>query len=131
MMGLATLPHCMTLDGGLFVFIGLIVLLAPSPQPALTTPVDEVALGPFKDTRRLLASQFVAVGLMLFMLGWFVRDMQVLRVAALLLVGSLLLVIAINLSQLRHGSWKPQPLYFLIGIFTVFSLTYVFLIISG
>ena len=38
-----------TLDGALFVVIGLVVLIILSPQPALVRPVDDLALR-FKDT---------------------------------------------------------------------------------
>lgn len=58
-----------TVDGSLFVFIGLAVLATPSPQPALVRPVDEVALQPFKDTHRLLASQFIGNGLWALVFG--------------------------------------------------------------
>lgn len=130
-MEFLTLNQVMTLDGLLFVLIGIVVLLAPSPQPGLVTPVSDSVLPPFKDTRRLLASQFIAVGLMLFTLGWFVHDLPILRIAAILRITTLLLVISINLSQLRQGYWKPRPLYFLIGLFTVMALVYTLLILRG
>jgi hypothetical protein len=52
-----------TVDGAAFLLIGLVVLATPSPVPALMDPPDERrALVPFKDTRRLLASQFIGGG---------------------------------------------------------------------
>ncbi len=64
-MLLFTLRHFMLLDGFLFVLIGIIVLINPSPQTTLKIPVNEVALPPFQDTRRLLASQFITSGLLI------------------------------------------------------------------
>jgi len=125
-MQLFTLGHFMVFDGILFVLVGIIVLINPSPQPTLKTPVNEVALPPFEDTRRLLASQFITSGLLIFTLGWFVHDVGILRLTAFLRVLTLLIVLAVNISQLRRGFWKPQSLYVLIGVWMVFCALYLF-----
>lgn len=52
------LPTFVQIDGYIFLLIGLIVLIIPSPQPGLVKKVNEEDLLPFLQTRRLLASMF-------------------------------------------------------------------------
>ena len=104
------------LDGSAFVLISLVVLATPSPQPALVRPLEEErALVPFKDTRRLLASQFLGNGLLALALGWGAPDAALERTAALARLVTILVVLVINASQLRGGYWKRAPLYAVMG----------------
>jgi len=113
-------------DGSLFVLIGLVVLAIPSPQPALVRQVDEaVALRPFKDTRRLLASQFIGNGLLALVLVFAAGDAPALaRPAAAARLATIGLVLAINVTQLRSGVWKRPPLYLIGAALTAFAVGY-------
>jgi hypothetical protein len=123
-----TLGRFLAFDGFVFVAIGVLVLISPSPQPALKAPlVERTAVEPFKDTRRLLASQFIGTGLLALALGLFGQDPSLLRLAALARVLTLATTMAINVTQLRAGLWKPGPLYGLLSIFGVWLLAYVYL----
>jgi hypothetical protein len=121
----------LVVDGAAFVLIGLVVLAAPSPQPALSRPLDGDALQPFVDTRRLLASQFVGVGLLGLLVGSQVHDVATLRMAAVARILTLAVVIAINVAQLRGGDWKPAPLYSLLVAFSLLSAGYLALAVTA
>lgn len=112
-------------DGAAFVVIGLVVLAAPSPQPALSRILDAEVLVPFLDTRRLLASQFLGVGLLALVIATQVHDAATLRVVALARVLTLLVVIAINAYQLRDGAWKRGPLHGLLTGFVLLATCYL------
>jgi hypothetical protein len=119
-----------TLDGATFVFIGLVVLTIPSPQPALVVPVDaERALGPFMHTRRLLASQFIGNGLFALIVGLAALDLGVVRLAAAARLATIAIVLIINFTQLRSGAWKRAPLYFISLTLTLFGIGYVGLLL--
>lgn len=114
-----------TVDGAAFVLIGLIVLATPSPQPALVRPVDEtVALPPFRETRRLLASQFVGNGLLALVLGTTQPGAAAERYGALARLVTIALVLAINTSQLRRGFWKRAPLYVVMTVLGAVGAAY-------
>lgn len=110
------------LDGAAFIAIGLVVLAIPSPQPALVRPVDDVALRPFEQTRRLLASQFVGNGLLALALA--TCDGAALRLAAAARLATILLVLALNAAQLRSGVWKRPPLLLLGCVQGLLALAY-------
>ena len=119
-----------TLDGAAFVVIGLIVLATPSPQPALVRPVDEsVALPPFRDTRRLLASQFVGNGLLALVVGLTGPGGAAERAAALARLATIAIVLGINASQLRGGFWKRPPLYVVTATLSAIAAGYLWLLI--
>jgi hypothetical protein len=118
-------------DGSLFVLIGLVVLATPSPQPALVRPVDDVALQPFKETRRLLASQFIGNGLWALVFGLAVTDPSSQRLASLARVGTIALVLVINTAQLAKGAWKKPPLYVVTASLGCIALGYVFLLLRA
>ena len=115
-------------DGSLFVLIGLVVLAAPSPQPALVRGVDVVALQPFKETRRLLGSQFIGNGLWALIFGIAVPDASSQRVAALARVFTISLVLAINGAQLARGAWKKPPLYAVTASLACIATAYLYLL---
>ncbi len=118
-------------DGAAFVFIGLLVLIIPSPQPALMQPVDEaVALRPFKHTRQLLASQFIGNGLFALVFGLAAPTDQVVRLAAAARLATIAIVLVINVTQLRSGSWKRPPLYFIGAVLIGFGVGYVRVLIG-
>ncbi len=118
-------------DGGLFVLIGLVVLATPSPQPALASPVGDEALPPFKDTRRLLASQFIGNGLLAGAVGWFARDPRLFEAAALARIATIAILLAINVTQLNGGRWKRAPLYFITAALSLIALAYGALLLRG
>ena len=117
-----------SVDGALFVFIGLVVLAVPSPQPALVRAVDDVALQPFKETRRLLASQFIGNGLWALIFGLAAPEPSSQRVAALARVGIIGLVLAINVGQLARGAWKKPPLYVVTATLGCIAAAYLWLL---
>ena len=107
------------IDGYTFLLIGFIVLIIPSPQPGLTKKVNEEDLLPFSQTRRLLASMFIASALLLIIIGRNLVDYEILRQICIVRVASFLLVIGLNASQYKSKRWKPAPL---ITLMTIFSL---------
>ncbi|MFN8277357.1 MAG: hypothetical protein U0T84_07740 [Chitinophagales bacterium] len=113
-------------DGFLFLIIGMVVLIIPSPQPGLSKKVNEEDLLPFSQTRRLLASMFIASALLLIVIGRSNTDMDTLRHIGWMRVVSFLLVIALNANQYLSKRWKPAPLLVLMTIFTLMSATYLY-----
>ena len=91
-------------DGVLFFIMGLIVLIIPSPQPGLTKKVNEEDLLPFSQTRMLLASMFIASALLLLVIGYKINDTFVLKTVAVVRILSFILVITLNLIQLKSIS---------------------------
>ena len=116
------------IDGYTFLLIGFIVLIIPSPQPGLTKKVNEEDLLPFSQTRRLLASMFIASALLLIIIGRNLVDYEILRQICIVRVASFLLVIGLNASQYKSKRWKPAPLITLMTIFSLMSLTYLYFI---
>lgn len=125
------LPSLMTLDGALFTLIALVVLATPSPQPALVRPVDDDALGPFMDTRRLLAAMFLASGLLLVIVGREVTEPRVLAHVTWVRIVSFVVVATVNIAQLRGGRWKRPPLMVLLAVWTVLVTAYTALLALG
>jgi hypothetical protein len=115
-------------DGYAFLVIGLIVLAIPSPQPGLTKPVSAEDLPPFSQTRRLLAAMFIASALLLIVIGRNIADSGILREIGIVRIASFVLVIVLNIIQLRSKRWKAAPLVALILIFTLFTVGYIFFI---
>lgn len=115
-------------DGYAFLIIGIIVLISPSPQPGLSKPVNENDLLPFSQTRRLLASMFIASALLLIVIGRNVTDLETLKEISVARIGSFLLVIILNAVQYKSKRWKPGPLLGLITLFSIMSLIYLYFI---
>ena len=118
------------IDGYTFLLIGFIVLIIPSPQPGLTKKVNEEDLLPFSQTRRLLASMFIASALLLIILGRNLIDYEILRQICIVRVVSFLLVIGLNAIQYKSKRWKPAPLITLMTIFSLMSLIYLYFILK-
>jgi hypothetical protein len=120
------------LDGAAFVLIGLVVLAAPSPVPALVHPPDEArALVPLEDTRRLLASQFIGGGALALAVGTASPGAALERSAAIARLVTILLVVAINASQLRGGYWKRTPLYAVVATLGALAVGYATILARG
>ena len=115
-------------DGYAFLVIGIIVLMTPSPQPGLSKPVNDDDLLPFSQTRRLLASMFIASALLLIIIGRMVTDLETLKAISLVRIASFLLVIILNAIQYKSKRWKPAPLIGLMTLFGIMSLIYVYFI---
>ena len=115
-------------DGYIFLLIGLIVLIIPSPQPGLTKKVNEEDLLPFSQTRRLLASMFISSALLLIIIGYWVADYEALRLISVARVVSFALVIVLNAIQYKSNRWKPAPLIALMTFFYLLSLIYLYFI---
>lgn len=118
-------PTLILTDGYLFLLIGMIVLITPSPQPGLTKKVNEEDLLPFSQTRRLLASMFIASALLLIIVGHSVQDYDTLQKVGVARVLSFALVIAINANQFKSKRWKPAPLIVLMTLFGLMSIAYL------
>lgn len=116
------------IDGFTFLLIGIIVLIIPSPQPGLTKKVNEEDLLPFSQTRRLLASMFIASALLLIIIGRNIVDNEILRLISIVRVASFALVIVLNANQYKSKRWKPGPLILLMTIFSIMSFTYLYFI---
>ena len=80
-------------DGYAFLIIGIIVLISPSPQPGLSKPVSENDLLPFSQTRRLLASMFIASALLLIVVGRNISDLETLKEISIVRIASFVLVV--------------------------------------
>lgn len=117
-------------DGYLFLLIGIIVLITPNPQPGLTKKVNEEDLLPFSQTRRLLASMFIASALLLIVVGHSDVDFDILSKIGIVRVISFVLVIIFNANQYQSKRWKPAPLIVLMSIFSLMSIAYSYIIFS-
>lgn len=122
------LPLLIRADGILFLFIGVIVLIIPSPQPGLAKKVNEDDLLPFSQTRRLLASMFIASALLLVVVGFADVENTVLKKIAIVRIVSFALVVTLNVNQYLSKRWKPAPILVLMSIFSLMSLGYLYLI---
>ena len=121
---MAPLSLVMALDGGLFVLISVIVLVAPNPQPGLRNKLEPSALEPFEDTRRLLGAMFLASGLLLLIFAFGVADRQTLLLVVGARLVSFAIVAIINVKQLRRRMWKAPPLAILCTIWAVLAVAY-------
>ena len=115
-------------DGYAFLIIGIIVLISPSPQPGLSKPVSENDLLPFSQTRRLLASMFIASALLLIVIGRNISDLETLKEISIVRIASFVLVIILNAVQYKSKRWKPAPLIGLVTLFSIMSLIYIYFI---
>ena len=113
-------------DGVIFLIMGLIVLIIPSPQPGLAKKVSEEDLLPFSQTRMLLAAMFIASSLLLLVIGYKINDTSVLKAVSIVRILSFVLVIILNLFQLKSKRWKTRPLIVLISIFSLLALCYFY-----
>lgn len=118
-------------DGYAFLIIGIIVLLTPSPQPGLSQPVNEYDLLPFSQTRRLLASMFIASALLLIVVGRNITDFETLKQISIVRIVSFVLVIILNAIQYKSKRWKSAPLIGLMSLFAVMSLIYIWFIYTN
>ncbi len=117
-------------DGYLFLLIGIIVLIIPSPQPGLIKKVNNDDLLPFSQTRRLLASMFISSGLLLIVVGRNITDPQTLQLTSIVRIISFLLVIVLNAIQYQSKRWKAAPLIALMSLFSFMSLIYLYFLIA-
>ncbi len=118
------------LDGSLFLLIGLIVLVFPSPQPALTRPVSTDDLLPISQTRQLLAAMFISSGMLLIVIGRHVTDLATLQGIGYARIIAFALVICLNALQFRSRRWKSAPLVALMSLFSAMSLVYAYLMLA-
>ena len=118
------------IDGYTFLLIGLIVLIIPSPQPGLIKKVNEEDLLPFSQTRRLLASMFIASALLLIIIGRNITEYEILRQISIVRFLSFLLVIGLNAIQYKSKRWQPAPLIALMIIFSLMSCAYLYYILK-
>ncbi len=120
------------IEGGALTLVALVVLAIPSPNPALTRPLEEPhALVPISQTRRLLAAMFASSGLLLLVIAHGVTDTHVLVQVAWVRVAVSVLLVGLQLSQLRSGYWKPPSLYALGSLFSVLGVGYAVLALSS
>lgn len=115
------------LDGAIFLPVGLIMLVSPSPEGTMETPPVPGSLPPLKDTRRLLASQFITVGLLMLVFASgadraALRNL-VCRVRAL----SVVALLGVTLSQSLGRTWKRGPYTVIVTRFVLLGLLYAYL----
>lgn len=115
------------LDGAIFLPVGLIMLVSPSPEGTMVTPPSLGSLAALKDTRRLLASQFITIGLLMLV---FAREADsaalrnlVCRVRGL----GVVVLLGVTLSQLLSGTWKRGPYIVIVTRFVLLGLLYAYL----
>ena len=104
-------------------------MLFRSPQPGLSKPVSENDLLPFSQTRRLLASMFIASALLLIVVGRNISDLETLKEISIVRIASFVLVVILNAAQYKSKRWKPAPLIGLMTFFSIMSLIYIYFIL--
>ena len=117
-------------DGYAFLIIGIIVLIFPSPQRALSKAVNKGDLEPFSQTRRLLASMFIASALLLIVIGRNITNIEILKEISVVRIASFILVITLNAFQYKSKRWKAAPLVALMILFTLMTFIYIYFIFS-
>jgi hypothetical protein len=128
---MSMLTTLLWIEGGALTLVALVVLAIPSPNPALTRPLEEPhALVPISQTRRLLACMFLSSGLLLVVIAHGVTDPHVLVWVAWVRVGVSALLVGLQVIQLRSGYWKPPSLYALGAIFSLLGVAYAALALS-
>lgn len=113
-------------DGVVFTLVGAIVLVLPSARAAALPP-EAGATPHVVDTRRLLASAYVGVGLFLLSCASGAADEHYLRHAAVLRAVSLLVLVGCNAIQVRNGNWKPATLAPYLFAFPAMAVAYLWL----
>jgi hypothetical protein len=117
-------------DGAVFTLVGLVVLFMPAARAAALPPAagDTPHL---RDTRRLLASAYIAAGLVLLSCGTGIAGAAYLRLAAVLRAVSLFVLVGVNLGQIRNGNWKPTSLVPYLVAFPLMALAYLAMALLG
>jgi hypothetical protein len=103
------------------------MLVSPSPAATMVTPPTPDALAALRDTRRLLASQFITTGLLMLVFaraaeGAALRNL-VCRARAL----SVGVLLGVTVAQLRSGTWKRGPYAVIVARFVLLALLYAYL----
>lgn len=111
-------------DGAVFTLVGVVVLFKPGASAAALPP--EAGNTPhMRDTRRLLASAYIAAGLFLLSCGSGLAGHFYLQVAAVLRAVSLLVLVGVNVGQIRNGNWKKVSLVPYVVAFPLMALAYL------
>ena len=113
-------------DGVVFTLVGAIVLVLPSARAAALPP-EAGATPHVLDTRRLLASAYLSVGLLLLSFASGAADRHYLRFAAVLRAASLIVLVGCNAIQVRNGNWKPATLVPYLFVFPTMAIAYLWL----
>lgn len=118
------------IDGAVFTLVGAVVLFMPAAKAAALPPAagDTPHL---RDTRRLLASAYIAAGLFLLSCGTGIAGAAYLRLAAVLRAVSLLVLVGVNQLQIRNGNWKRASLVPYVVAFPLMALAYLTLGLLG
>jgi hypothetical protein len=124
---LVTRNRLFALDGAIFLPVGLIMLVAPSPEATMVTPAVPGSLPPLKDTRRLLASQFVTVGLLMLACAHAADRAAVRNLVCRVRALSVFVLLGVTLSQLLGGTWKRGPYTLIVSRFVLLGLLYAYL----
>lgn len=111
-------------DGAIFTLVGVVVLFLPSARAA-SLPAEAGDTPHLRDTRRLLASAYIAAGLFLLSCGTGLPGEVYLRVAAALRAVSLLVLVGVNVGQIKNGNWKPATLRPYVVAFPLMALAYL------
>lgn len=111
-------------DGAIFTLVGMVVLVFPSARAA-ALPAAAGDTPHLRDTRRLLASAYIAAGLFLLSCGTGLPGEAYLRVAAVMRAVSLLVLVGVNVGQIQNGNWKPATLRPYVVAFPLMALAYL------
>lgn len=110
-------------DGLVFFLVGVAALVYPSAKAAALPP--EAGNTPhLRDTRRLLAAVYVALGMFLLLFASGAADGPVLRDAGHLRGLSLLVMTGVNAAQLRGTNWKRGALVPYLIAFPLMTIAY-------
>jgi FtsH-binding integral membrane protein len=110
-------------DGLVFFLVGVVVMFMPAARAAALPP--EAGDTPhLRDTRRLLASVYLALGMFLLAFGSGAAQGATLRLAAQLRGASLLVMVGVNIAQLRSGNWMRGSLVPYVVIFPLLAIAY-------
>ena len=112
-------------DGGVFFLVGIFVYCFPSASAA-AIPSAAGSIPHLEDTRRLLASVYIPLGLFLMLFGTQYVTGKSRNWAAKIRGLTLPLLTGVNVYQVTNGNWNPVSLYPYLGIFFLFALTYLY-----
>lgn len=109
------------------LFIGISLMIAPSPTAALKKKPDSHAVMlALKQTRRIYGLMFLTVGILLCFIGYYEDSFHVLTVVGRFRALTLALLIFFSYKQVQSGIWKKSRIITLMSFAAIFFVLYIF-----
>lgn len=122
-----SINNLLLVDGAVMLFIGINMMLMPSPGAALKKKLDSQAVMlALKQTRRGYGLMFITIGLLLGCFGYYEDSLHLLTVVGRFRALSLAVFIYISYNQIKSGIWKKYRIITLVSFAAVFLLLYIF-----